>query len=436
MATTSGVAGRTNYAKWDRVASDLIEEVEEEEKKARVEDKAAVGLDGKYAVSAAQAEERTKLNKVQATKKKLEQFQKREQAVVQTLTGLFGDDEKEPSSSSSTTVRVTRKDLEAGKRVVSIGDTEGRSWKDTIVLTADLSLMESQLGQQPAAKSFATDVENDAAPLTQPRSVFGVIKVFLTNLKNCTVRIKCKIISGCVEMHRCENVQIIIEGGPVATLQADLSSDITVLYRDAPSGKSDSTNGLYWGESPDDRIFHAGVSNFTITVERDGVMESSIQSDFIKDGAVAVGNAKPEEYQFVTSVVDGQLLTESVVRAGATTGTNARAMTQRELLEEEKRRREAEKMVVAMADSMIQIKDKDGNVLVKKEKVETTPNDDVVEEVMTEGVKDVVAECDQNKARGNEAFGAGEYGQASWNRTMHILWSRRMCCIPIVLLAF
>ena len=29
-----------------------------------------------------------------------------------------------------------------------------------------------------------------------------------------------------------------------------------------------------------------------------------------------------------------------------------------------------------------EIKDKDGNVLVKKEKVETTPNDDVVEEVM------------------------------------------------------
>eukprot|EP00978_Attheya_sp_CCMP212_P031813 scaffold121723_cov38-Attheya_sp.AAC.2 len=130
--TTNGVAGRTNYAKWDRVASDLIEEVEEEEKKARVEDKAAVGLDGKYAVSAAQAEERAKSKTVKATQKKLESFQKREQAVVQTLTGLFDDDNKKDPSSSSTTFRVTRKDLEAGKRVVSIGATTGRSWKDTI----------------------------------------------------------------------------------------------------------------------------------------------------------------------------------------------------------------------------------------------------------------------------------------------------------------
>ena len=468
----SGVAGRTNYAQWDRVVTDLEKEALAEEEEERQREKAAVGLDGKYARSQAEADERKKLKQVKKTKKQLETFQKREQAIVQTFAGLLGPPvattatktdkdrpkEEEKTTASTTTPtkiveRITRDRLEAGKRVVTICDTSGRSKDDTIVLTADLNHLESKLSTNASAKSFEGDAENSAptttTTTTQPRAVFGLIKVFMANLQHCTVLIKCKIISGTLELHNCRDVTVrVASTGTVATVQADMSQDIQLEFHDAPSGQNtadpdgnndnNNNNRLYWGDSPNDRIFHAGVSNLSVSIFRDGLLETSCVADYLKDGATAVGNATPQEFQFVTSCVGddndkndndnnttrGQLRTEAVVRAGATTGTNARAMTARELQAEEERRRQAEKMAIAMAESMVQIKDKDGNVLVEKNKessstsstsspvVETVADETVQEEVVTDSVKDIVKECEQNKARGNEAFGAGEYGQA------------------------
>ena len=53
--------------------------------------------------------------------------------------------------------------IDAGKRVVSIADTSGQSIQDTIVMTSDLSLLESKMMnnamQQP--NSYKEDAEND-----------------------------------------------------------------------------------------------------------------------------------------------------------------------------------------------------------------------------------------------------------------------------------
>jgi tetratricopeptide (TPR) repeat protein len=174
---------------------------------------------------------------------------------------------------------------------------------------------------------------------------------------------------------------------------------------------------LYWGEDSDDRIFHAGVKQMRVAVVRDGFVETERTCDFLKDGAEVIGNATAEEFQFVTSVVGGELQTERVIRHGATTGRNARAMTQRELDKENVRREKAAKMAVAMAEDMIKIVDKDGNEVAKKEVVKTDePPTEEVEEVFASMSKTeidyIVADCEQNKGRGNEAFAAGEYGQS------------------------
>lgn len=42
--TTPGVAGRTNYAKWDKLATTLVQQVEEESKLEEEEEKAKVCL--------------------------------------------------------------------------------------------------------------------------------------------------------------------------------------------------------------------------------------------------------------------------------------------------------------------------------------------------------------------------------------------------------
>ena len=426
-------------------------------------------MDGKYARSADEAMEREKAAKVKQTKRTLDKFKQRETSIIQNLTNVLqhthpsnnnttSEESKvtatdaastdDDDTTTKTVVRITRKDLDAGKRVVSITDVTGRSMEQsTIVLTSDLSLLESSMPTNTNAKTFKDDVENDVNEnndeTPQQRSIFGVIKVFLSNLQNCTLIIKCKIITGTVELHNCKNVKIQIEReATVATLQIDLSSDIHIDFHDAVSGKHipGTKNTLYWGEDKDDRIFHAGVSNMHVRIYRDGFIDTEIMADYKTDGAEQFGNSSPEEYQFVTSCIHSdtttggiQLITENVVRAGNTTGTNVRAMTPREMAAEQEKRDKAAKYAIRMAEDMIQVKDKNGNVLVHKSATEpdsnnessneTKPNetddgddDDVIEEVYTSmshtEIQAIVEECEKLKARGNEAFGAGEYGQA------------------------
>lgn len=427
-----GVAGRINYAQWDKVTRDLVEEHDQEEEQEKETAKAQLGLDGKYARSQAEAEERQKLKDVKKVKKTLDKYKKREMAAVATFTGVLGpvvvDDEGHKSDEAKTTdkktFRITRNEMDAGKRVVSIADTSGNSVKDTIVLSQDLSHLESKMNVNTQAKSFQDDAEN-AVPEepTKERTIYGIIKAFLNNVHNCTIIIKCKVISGTLEMHNCSNVVVRVESdATIATVQADLSKDICLEFRDAPSGKNTAVlphqKKMYWGEDGDDRIFHAGVSNMKVRIIRDDLVDSEIMADYIKDGAEQIGNATAEEMQFVTSVHDGNLVTEKVIRAGSTTGKNVRAMTQREMDAENERREKAAAMAIQKAEEMLKIKDKDGNLVEKKPVA--PKQDDGLEEVLSKEVQDIVDECMQNKARGNEAFGTGEYGQAILMYTLAI----------------
>jgi len=423
----------------------LVEETQAQEEAEEQAAKEALGHN-KYARSQAEADEQAKLARVQKTKQALEKYKKRESDLLEGLVGLLGpvvvdkessdggedsktsDDHDAPRSASSPqVVRITRDQLGAGKRVVTISDTSGKSMEDTIVLTQDLSLLESKMAINAQAKAFPGDAENDVAQPSQPqeRSIYGIIKLFITNVHHCTILVKCKIISGTLELHNCSHVKVIVTSdATVATIQADLSNNVQIEFRDAPSGRNvdPRRHKLYWGDDRDDRIFHAGVTDMTVRLIRDDVVESELTADYLRDGATTIGNASPEEYQFVTSCLNGALVTEQVVRSGQTTGSNVRAMTPREVDDEKKRRERAAELALAMAEDMIQIKDKDGNVLAKKVPVEppiaaAADNvDDAVAEVyggMTAvEIKEIVAECEQNKVRGNEAFGAGEYGQA------------------------
>lgn len=425
----TGVAGRTNYAKWDKVASEMEKDVEAEEEQEIAQQKAALGLDGKYARSQSEAEERQKAKDAKKTKKVLEDYKKRENKAVQNFEGLLGpvmlaEDENEAKSVDATIVRITRDRMEAGKRVLSLSDTSGASQKDTIVLTQDLSLLESKMGGRMTPKTYDDDAENavQEPEAPQQRSIYGLIKIFINNVHNCTLLIKCKLISGTIELHNCSNVVIKVDkDATVATVQADLSENITFEFNDAPSGKNTAMPGqkmIYWGEDRDDRIFHAGVKNMRVRVVRDGFVETETVADYIKDGATAAGNASLEECQFVTSVVNGIMTTEKVVRAGSSTGTNTRAMTEREMEEERVRREKAAAMAIDMAENMIKIQDKDGNEIKKVDGPTPVVDsvDDDIEEIYASMPKAeihaIVHECDQNKQRGNEAFGSGEYAQA------------------------
>mmetsp|Transcript_30246 Transcript_30246/g.63289 ORF Transcript_30246/g.63289 Transcript_30246/m.63289 type:complete len:363 (+) Transcript_30246:86-1174(+) len=241
-------------------------------------------------------------------------------------------------------------------------------------------------------------------------------------------------------MSHCTNVVVKIErDATVATIQADLCEDISIVFNDAPSGKNGTTNAagipvdtsansknrIYWGQDKEDRIFHAGVKNMKVQINRDGFLETERICDYLKDGAKAIGNATQEEFQFVTSCLDEELVTEAVVREGSTTGQNARPLTKREIEAEKAKREKAGNMALNMAENMIKFKEVNQDGKKKAIKAEETKEpavpvvEDVGEEVVEiygsmtkEEIHAVVKECEQNKARGNEAFGSGEYAQA------------------------
>lgn len=449
-----GKAGRCDYDQWDKVTRTLVEDAEEEEQREIEENKKALGLDGKYAQSQADADERKKAKEVLKAKKVLDNYKKRESAVRADLKGILGpppskdnDSNEESKSSDPKTVRITRDLMDAGKRVLVISDTSGASQSDTVVLTSDLSLLESQMAANTTMtpKKYSDDAENDvveekANTAAPARKIYGVIKCFLSNVHNCTVLIKCKVISGTLEMSHCSNVVVKIErDATVATIQADICEDISIIFNDAPSGKNGTTtaagvpvdtsvnskNRIYWGQDKEDRIFHAGVKNMKVQINRDGFLETERICDYLKDGAKAIGNATEEEFQFVTSCVDEELVTEAVVREGSTTGQNARPLTKREIEEEKVKREKAGNMAINMAENMIKFKEvnKDGKKKVTKTAEPTVKSAPVVEDVeeeieevyasmSKEEIDAVVKECEQNKARGNEAFGSGEYAQA------------------------
>ncbi|VEU45040.1 unnamed protein product [Pseudo-nitzschia multistriata] len=448
-----GKAGRCNYDQWDKVTRTLVNEAEQEEEQEIEESKKALGLDGKYADSQAHAEEREKAKDVLKAKKVLEKYQKRESAVRTELKGLLGPppskngdgEEEESKATESKTVRVTRDMIDAGKRVVVIADTSGASQSDTLVLTSDLSLLESKMKANTTTKpkQYAEDAENDVDESKEKgveRKIYGLIKCFVTNVHNCTILIKCKVISGSLEINHCSNVVVKIErDATVATIQADLCENISIIFNDAPSGKNgatyaggipmdtstDSKNRIYWGQDKEDRIFHAGVKNMRVQINRDGFMETERICDYTFDGAKAIGNATEEEFQFVTSCIDEELVTEAVVREGSTTGQNARPLTKREIEEEKVKREKAGNMATQMAENMFKFKEvgKDGAKKVsktEKPKPEEVPvvedAEEEIEEIYAgmskEDIDAVVKECEQNKARGNEAFGTGEYAQA------------------------
>ncbi len=449
---SSGVAGRTNYSEWEKKTSSLLSELENETEKEIEEAKTALGSNGKYPSSKAEAKERQKQNELQQKKEILNQYQEREMGVVQVLTNVLDD-------KSPTTKYITREDMGAGKRVLNITNTNGPGH---IILTQDLTNLQSNIptNSNLTPKSYPQDAENDAPspPQSKPtnnHTIHGLIKVSLTNLQNCTVTLRCKVITGLLEVSHCTNVIVkSCQDSTIVTVQADLCKNLDIQFHDAPSGKSLSKSNLgvdglsgnnnsgipllptnknmYWGDDKDDRIFHAGVSNLKVSIYRDGIIERETSFDYQKDGnAIKIGNASAEEVQFVSSVVGGELLTEKVLRQGSATGTTvgdgvdgnggggARAMTEREMKEVEKRKESIRKAVDARLGG-IKIVDKDGKEVPvvrnsnatqdSKEGEEVT--DEVYTSMSSSNIENVVKDCEAQKAKGNEAFVAGEYAQA------------------------
>jgi tetratricopeptide (TPR) repeat protein len=455
----NGVAGRTDYSSWDKRAKELSRQVEELDNEETNVNAKALGLDGKYAASSAEADERIKAKELKKKSTALEGFKKREDGVAEVLAGLLGPFVTDGPpvvvaiENGQTVVKhITRELLSAGKRVLRIADTTGPG---KIILTSDLSNLQSEMpsnGLQP--KSYKDDaesypeeeiVEGRMVPQDKAAVVRGLIKLVLCNLHSCTVIIRCKIITGTVEISHCTNLTVIVDGddATVITIQADICTNLDIQFHDSPSGKNipqpqlKQATTVFWGQDTEDRVYHAGVSKLHISTYRDTYLEYETPNlDYIELGATAIGNSKPEEVQFVTSIINGEFITERIlsitekIQAGGG-GNGAKPMTERELRTLEEKRGKIHTALDGYMKDVIRITDKDGKEVVVPSKSDhdrpvtatnedgnnnNNDDDDVVEEVYASKTReeiDAIIECSNcEKIKGNESFMAGEYAQA------------------------
>ena len=462
----SGKAGRTDYGDWEKKTSSLLSNLEKETKQEIEEAKEALGLqDGKYAHSEAEAKEQQKQKDLNEKKTILTAYRERELGVVQVLESLLSPSSADAAASTdSSSIKrfVTRNDIEAGKRVLNITNTTGPG---QIILTQDLTNLECKVPANNNAssssltpKSYPQDAENGVPEQIvqqqmKNRTIHGLIKISITNVHDCTISLRCKVITGLLEISHCSNVILkLCQESTIVTVQADLCDNLDIQFHDAPSGKSLPSHlgvgganhkVMYWGDDKDDRIFHAGVSNLKVGIYKEGYAEHETSFDYKTNGkAKAAGNATAEEVQFVTSVVNDTLLTEKVLRQGSATGTtvaggvgngsdsaggSARPMTAREMKEVERRKEQIRKAVDERLGGNIKIMDKDGNEVQadKKSTNDETKEVHVEEKEKEEGVTEeiytsmssseidsIVKDCEAQKSKGNEAFVSGEYAQA------------------------
>jgi hypothetical protein len=372
-------------------------------------------LDGKYAVSADDAAERAKAEELKKTKAKLDAIQQRENAVILELNDI-----------KVLPLELTRENVPSHKRVVRVSDVVGPG---QVIFTSDLSKLErvvdtatTTVGNaiNPLAKSFPDDAENDvdetaAAQTTDgsstKRSVYGLIKLMVERCENVEIIVQCKLISGTIEVHQCENVTVVVQDPTVTTLQVDLSNNCAIRFEGGISGCWDALHT---------RILHAGCQHMHVSiVDGSKKVVSEVTADYLTDGAVAIGNAKPTEFQFITSMPlkdSTQLITEAVAKSGV------KAMTKRELEESQRNRNKALARATEMAEGMVQIKDKDGNPLVAKTMTSatttsattttTTATTASTTTTLLQTDEEIMAECEAFKVQGNASFAAGEYAQS------------------------
>eukprot|EP01126_Amoeba_proteus_P047951 TRINITY_DN5514_c0_g1_i12.p1 TRINITY_DN5514_c0_g1~~TRINITY_DN5514_c0_g1_i12.p1 ORF type:complete len:403 (-),score=104.50 TRINITY_DN5514_c0_g1_i12:132-1274(-) len=122
-----------------------------------------------------------------------------------------------------------------------------------------------------------------------------LVKVMIEDCHNCEISLNGKILTNVVEVWKCENVLINIDT-EVFTLQVDLCKNLTIVYNHKKYLGSIVQAGIYG--------FHVKFNDYPHLDYNMGYEELKQQHEHIND----------KTDQFITRFVDGNLLTEEIVR--------------------------------------------------------------------------------------------------------------------------
>jgi len=148
-----------------------------------------------------------------------------------------------------------------------------------------------------------------------------LVKVFIEGCENTIVTISARLLTSHVEMTHCNEMTLNANNHVLSTVQLDICDGIVLNYNENTFGVIDEVGDC------NDRIYHAGVKNMTVNVSMKDGKKLTQKCDYLTDGAVAIAEASPEEYQFVTQILKEtkELVTDRLLRVGP------KFLTQREI---------------------------------------------------------------------------------------------------------
>jgi tetratricopeptide (TPR) repeat protein len=222
------------YKKWDHFTSDELENLDEEEKKEKEESDRLMGKD-KAMYSEAHKKDKTTHEALKEAKKI---WDRRKEEEIQAKFELI--------------------DLENENKVLSSDEIQDKK----VIMLKNLNHCNIEL----------------------PGTLYGIIKVFIEKCVDCTVTVKCKMITSHLEVSHCNNLNLNIEEEEIHTVQVDLCKGMQLQY-----GK-----GLF---KPDHRIYSAGCLDLNMKIIESDGGEYTSRNDYIQDLApmvVYTGNTEDD----------------------------------------------------------------------------------------------------------------------------------------------
>jgi hypothetical protein len=220
----------------------------------------------------------------------------------------------------------------------------------------------------------------------------SVVKVLVEGCTGFNLALDGSVTTAVLEVWNCRDCHITI-GCTIGTVQADLSSGLHLVYREA----------RHFGS-----IVQAGVHDLHVAFSdaSHAPVHSGIEQLRLQHPAVEINDTTD---QFISRIVSGQLLTEQIVRLANEFPTTAREKAQFE----EETRRKAAALQSMVADMM-------GTSLTDEEKQELLRKSGSVQPPDSEA-EGPQARAAHRKKLGNEAFKAGDHTQAAVHYTESIV---------------
>lgn len=245
----------------------------------------------------------------------------------------------------------------------------------------------------------------------------SIVKLLVEDCTNCTVTLPktSKIVTSTVEIWACPTVRLdsAIELG---TLQIDICADVTVTF--------DSVSQL-------GQLVQAGVDKIDLKFDDKPGMNAVTGRKTIRETICQDLAEDDNTTQFITRLIDGEILTEEIIRMANDFPTTAREKAKHD---EQIKRKEAH--LTDMANKMVagvgaKLGENETAAIHEQVRIASQKNDAQLNQDTGDA-----ARAEYRKTLGNEQFKIGEYQQAAVHYTESLdldgsvaaVWANRAMC--------